>query len=184
MKPASTARLAAYGFLGLPLAMAALPIYVHVPKFYADTLGLSLAGVGAMLLAARLLDAVQDPLLGWWSDRRRARTGHRWAFVLAGAPLLALGMVGLFTPPAWEREALGWWLVANLVLVYTAYSLVTVSYQAHGAEISDDRVERTRWPLPSIHGPCADFTPPFPVRGIFGYQGEPLLIPDVDLLAA
>ena len=48
----------------------------------------------------------------------------------------------------------------------------------------DDRVERTRWPLPSIHGPCADFTPPFPVRGIFGYQGEPLLIPDVDLLAA
>ena len=33
-------QLAAYGALGLPLAMAALPIYVHVPKFYADTLGL------------------------------------------------------------------------------------------------------------------------------------------------
>ena len=140
----STLRLAAYGALGMPLAMAALPIYVHVPKFYADTLGLSLAGVGAILLAARVLDAVQDPLLGWWSDRRRSRGGTRWVFVGAGVPLLALGMLGLFNPPFEAPGALGWWLVANLVVVYTAFSLVTVSYQAHGAEISDDIAERTR----------------------------------------
>jgi Na+/melibiose symporter-like transporter len=137
-------RLAAYGFLGLPLAMAALPIYVHVPKFYADTLGLSLAGVGAILLAARLVDAVQDPFFGWWSDRARARGGSRWAFVAAGAPLLALGMAGLFHPPAAGSAGLSGWLVANLVLVYTAYSLVTVSYLAHGAEITDDVAGRTR----------------------------------------
>jgi GPH family glycoside/pentoside/hexuronide:cation symporter len=137
-------QLAAYGALGLPLAMAALPIYVHVPKFYADTLGLSLAGVGAILLAARIVDAVQDPFFGWWSDRVRARGASRWVFVGAGAPLLALGMAGLFNPPAAGSAGLAWWLVANLVLVYSAFSLVTVSYQAHGAEISDDVAERTR----------------------------------------
>ncbi len=137
-------QLAAYGALGLPLAMAALPIYVHVPKFYSDTLGLSLAGVGAILLAARVLDAVQDPLLGWWSDRRRARGGSRWTFIAAGMPVLALGLAGLFNPPAWGPQALSWWLVANLVVVYTAFSLVTVSYLAHGAEITDDLGERTR----------------------------------------
>ena len=137
-------QLAAYGALGLPLAMAALPIYVHVPKFYADTLGLSLAGVGAILLAARIVDAVQDPFFGWWSDRVRARGASRWAFVGAGAPLLALGMAGLFNPPAAGSAGLAAWLVANLVLVYSAFSLVTVSYQAHGAEISDDVAERTR----------------------------------------
>ncbi len=136
--------LAAYGALGLPLAMAALPIYVHVPKFYADTLGLSLAGVGAILLAARIVDAVQDPFFGWWSDRARARGSSRWAFVAAGAPLLALGMAGLFHPPAAGSGGLSWWLVANLVLVYTAFSLVMVSYQAHGAEITDDVAGRTR----------------------------------------
>jgi Na+/melibiose symporter-like transporter len=137
-------RLAAYGALGLPLAMAALPIYVHVPKFYSDTLGLSLAGVGAILLAARIVDAVQDPFFGWWSDRARARGASRWAFVGIGAPLLALGMAGLFHPPAAGSRGLSWWLVANLVLVYTAFSLVTVSYQAHGAEITDDVAGRTR----------------------------------------
>jgi len=136
--------LAAYGLLGLPLAMAALPIYVHVPKFYADTLGLSLAGIGAILLAARLLDAVQDPLLGWWSDRTRARGGSRWVFVTAGVPLLVLGMLGLFNPPLAGAVTLGWWLVVNLVVVYTAFSMITVSYQAHGAEITDDVAGRTR----------------------------------------
>jgi len=136
--------LAAYGVLGLPLAMAALPIYVHVPKFYADTLGLSLAGVGAILLAARIVDAVQDPLLGWWSDRTRSRGGSRWVFVATGVPLLVLGMLGLFNPPQAGASALGWWLVVNLVVVYTAFSMVTVSYQAHGAEITDDVAERTR----------------------------------------
>ena len=136
--------LAAYGALGLPLAMAALPIYVHVPKFYADTLGLSLASVGGMLLASRLFDAVQDPLLGWWSDRRRAKTGSRWVFVGVGAPMLAAGMFGLFNPPVSSPAVLSWWLIANLLLVYTAFSVVTVSYQAHGAEIVDDQAGRTR----------------------------------------
>jgi GPH family glycoside/pentoside/hexuronide:cation symporter len=144
MQRASALQLAAYGILGFPLAMAALPIYVHVPHFYSDTLGLSLASVGGLLLAARFLDAVQDPLLGWWSDRRRDRPGGRWVFVLAGAPLMALGMVGLFNPPDWPASRLGLWLIANLIIVYTAYSLVTVSYQAYGAEISDDVSERTR----------------------------------------
>ena len=141
---ASTASLAAYGVLGFPLAMAALPIYVHVPKFYADTVGLPLATVGAVLLAARAFDALQDPLLGWWSDRRRAKRGGRWLFVAAGAPILALGMIGLFNPPAWSALGLTVWLVASLAVVYTAYSLASVSYQAYGAEIATDAAERTR----------------------------------------
>ncbi|APV48498.1 hypothetical protein BWI17_01625 [Betaproteobacteria bacterium GR16-43] len=144
MQPVSAARLGAYGILGFPLAMAALPIYVHVPHFYADTLGLSIATVGTLLLLARFLDAVTDPLLGWWSDRRRDRPGGRWTFIVAGAPLLALGMVGLFNPPAWSASQLAVWLMLNLVLVYGGFSIVTISYQAFGAEISDDVAERTR----------------------------------------
>ncbi len=62
---APTAALVAYGALGLPLAFAALPIYVHVPRLYTEGLDLSLALVGAVLLAARIVDAVTDPLIGW-----------------------------------------------------------------------------------------------------------------------
>ena len=137
-------RLVAYGVTALPLAMAALPIYVHVPKFYADVMGLNLMAIGGLLLAARMFDAVQDPLLGYWSDLSRDRRGGRWIWVALGAPFLALGMLGLFRPPQWDSAALTWWLIAMLMLVYTAFSMLQISYQAYGAEISDHPVERTR----------------------------------------
>ena len=140
--PIPLTRLFTYGALGLPLAMAALPIYVHVPKFYADTLGMNLATVGGLLLLARIFDAVQDPLLGLLSDWRKARSGGRLGLVLLGVPLLALGMVALFSPPS--TIALGVWLIGALLVIYTAYSLVSISYQAYGAELSADYHERTR----------------------------------------
>jgi Na+/melibiose symporter-like transporter len=141
-------RLIAYGLTAIPLAMAALPIYVHVPKFYADTMGLNLMAIGGLLLAARVFDAVQDPLLGYWSDR--ARDWHwgslrgRFIFVAVGLPLLALGMMGLFSPPALPPSQVAGWFVSMLMLVYIAYSMVQISYQSYGAEISDHPVERTR----------------------------------------
>ncbi len=140
----STPRLIAYGLTSIPLAMAALPIYVHVPKFYSEALGLDLLAIGTLLLVARILDAVQDPLLGYWSDLARDRRVGRLAFVASGTPVLAMGMLGLFNPPQLDKAWLPWWLLAMLLLVYTAFSMMQISYQAYGAEISSDPAERTR----------------------------------------
>ena len=137
-------RLIAYSLAAIPLAMAALPIYVNVPKFYADVIGLNLIAIGGLLLAARVFDAVQDPLLGYWSDRTRDTRFGRFIWVAAGAPLLALSMLGLFNPPSLSAQGMMWWLVAMLLVVYTAFSMLQISYQAYGAEISDDPTERTR----------------------------------------
>ena len=52
----TTGHILSYGLLGLPLAFAALPIYVHVPRYYAKTAGMELALLGFILLGARLLD--------------------------------------------------------------------------------------------------------------------------------
>ncbi|MEZ5613909.1 MAG: MFS transporter [Rhodocyclaceae bacterium] len=126
----------AYGALGLPLAMAALPVYVHVPRFYAETVGLDLALLGAILLFARLLDAGLDPLIGWWGDRRRARRG----MILLALPCLALGMLALMHPPAARTLP---WLAGALALTYFGYSLATIALQAWGAELGRDPRERT-----------------------------------------
>lgn len=135
----TTRQLAAYGLLGLPLAMAALPVYVHLPKFYADDLGVPLALVGAILLGTRLADAVSDPLLGYLSDR----AGRRTALVAGSLPLLALGMLALFHPPA-DRALLAPWLAAALLVTYLGFSMATIAYQAWGAQLSTDIHERTR----------------------------------------
>ncbi len=136
--PVST--LFAYGLFGMPLAMAALPLYVHLPKFYGDHLGVNLALLGGVLLALRLADGVIDPVLGVLSDRGGAR--KRW--LLLAAPLLALGMIALFTPVPRAEAPLIVWLSLSLALVYGAFSLATINHQAWGAELSSDPVERTR----------------------------------------
>ena len=130
--------LVAYGALGLPLAFAALPIYVHVPRLYAEGVGLSLALVGAVLLAARIVDAVTDPLIGWANDR----LPRRRLWVALALPALALGMLGLLIPP---EGAGALWLFALLVGVSLAYSVATIAYNAWGAEVADTPDARTRF---------------------------------------
>ncbi|MGZ7281813.1 MFS transporter, partial [Streptococcus pyogenes] len=79
----TASRAAAYGFMGLPLAFLALPLYVLLPNHYAREFGLPLATLGALLLGARLLDALVDPLLGRLSDRLFRRSLPR-LLVVAG----------------------------------------------------------------------------------------------------
>ncbi|HEY8623129.1 MAG TPA: MFS transporter, partial [Casimicrobiaceae bacterium] len=88
----------------------------------------------------RLADGVVDPLLGVLSDRGGAR--KRW--LLLAAPLLALGMIALFTPLPRAETPLIVWLSLALALVYGAFSLATINHQAWGAELSSDPLERTR----------------------------------------
>ena len=131
----------AYALLGIPLAFFALPLYVHVPKLYADNLGLPLASVGLVLLGARLIDAVLDPLIGRWSDGAHSRK------LLLGlaVPLLMLGWALLFIPPP---EAGLIWLTLGLFVAYAGYSLATINYQAWGAEFPADengRLQVSAW---------------------------------------
>ncbi len=145
----STIDLLAYGVFGLPLALVALPVYVLVPQLYAGSLGLSLAAVGTILLAARVLDAFIDPLLGIWIDRHAHQRGHA-GFVLLAVPLLAVGYLALLHPPALGMDsatsnlALGAWFGASLVLVYAGYSLATIAHNSWGAHLAPARGERAR----------------------------------------
>lgn len=140
----SRSQLVAYSVLSVPLAMAALPVYVHVPKLYAGELGMPLALIGAILLAARLFDALQDPLLGYLSDRCARLPLGRSIPVLLGLPLLASGFLGLFHPPQADRAGLAIWLIVSLLVAYIGFSAVSISYFAMGADLSDDYHERTR----------------------------------------
>lgn len=135
-----TRQMLAYGALGFPLAFAALPLYVHVPQLYADSVGLPLALVGAVLLLTRFADALIDPLLGQWSDR----LGNRRRLIAIALPLLALGLAALLAPPAQGGGSGLTWLVVTLGITFIGFSLATINYHAWGAEIGDTPQERVR----------------------------------------
>ena len=132
-------RLTAYGILGLPLATAALPIYVHLPNLYGGALGMNLAVLGLVLLAARLADALVDPLLGALNDSlQRPRL-----LIALGTVFLSCGVLMAFNPPR-DGTALWLWLSVALVPAYLGYSLVSISYLAWGALLGTTDHERTR----------------------------------------
>lgn len=118
--------------------MAALPVYVHVPKLYAE-LGLSLSSLGLLLLVLRFADAVVDPLLGRWSDR----LATRFSAIAIAVTALLVGMVALLNPAA-SPVSLWVWLTGSLILVYFGFSLATIAYSAWGAELPPESTARTK----------------------------------------
>lgn len=134
-----------YGLLGLPLAFAALPLYVVLPHYYASDLGLPLVHVGALLLLVRLIDAGADPLLGRLSDLLYRRTAHAVLWV-AGASALVLGggMAGLFFPWVQGPTGLAAWMVTGLLFTCLAHSLLVIAHQAWGVRLGGDGMQRSR----------------------------------------
>ena len=55
--------------------------------------------ITAVIFAGRLIEAFDDPLIGYWSDTTRSRLGRRIPFVLAATPFMAIFFVLLWVPP-------------------------------------------------------------------------------------
>ncbi len=122
-----SARLPAFALFAALLAAAGLPIYIHAPKFFVDSYGVSLAALGAVLFGLRLLDVVQDPLLGRLA---RVLSPYRGPAVAVAAALMAVGMLGLFAvaPPIPPLA----WFAAMLVVVFSTFSFLTICFYAQG----------------------------------------------------
>lgn len=120
-------RLPAYSVFAAVLAGAGLPIYIYAPKYYADTFGVSLAALGALLFAMRLFDMIQDPVLGWISERL---TRSKKLVITVTAIVMALSMIGLFAvaPPI---DPL-WWFGITVTGLFTAFSFLTINFYAQG----------------------------------------------------
>lgn len=67
--------------------------------YYTDTVGIAVAAVGTMMLAARLFDGVTDLLMGAIVDKTKSRYGKARPWVLWTAPFMAIGLVLLFHVP-------------------------------------------------------------------------------------
>jgi len=139
--PLALPQIIAYALPAIPLAALTLPLYVLVPTFYTETLGLSLASVGFALLLVRIFDAVNDPLIGWAADRFRPSFGRRRALFAASLPLTAISAFMLFWPPA---DASALWLVAWGLMLSLGYTAALIPFSAWGAELATDYHGRSR----------------------------------------
>ncbi len=102
------------------------------------------AGVaGAIVSAARIIDAFSDPLMGRITDHARTRWGRRRPFLLLGAFVCGIGL-----PLVYSQHEMGFSgdpaLLAFLVLVFYSlgFTLFNVPYLAMPVEMTKDRLQR------------------------------------------
>ncbi len=134
-----------YGAPSFAGAAMLVPIYIHLPKFYSDVVGVSLGYLAIAIAAARALDALSDPLVGWLSDRSRSRFGRRRPFIALGAPLCALAFYALFAPPVTlSVQAASNWFAVSFVLYFIFHTLYSLPHYALGPELTLDYHERSR----------------------------------------
>jgi glycoside/pentoside/hexuronide:cation symporter, GPH family len=121
------ARLPAWSLFAALIAMAGLPIYIHAPKFFVDSYGVPLASLGFVLAGLRLIDVVQDPLLGWLAEATRAR--RRLGIALA-VGVTAVSLIALFavTPPVAPLL----WFGLCLTGLFSGFSFLTICFYAEG----------------------------------------------------
>lgn len=134
-------RLVFYALPSLVSSVAALPLVLFVPAFYADDLGVPLAAVGLAIAASRLLDVVTDPLIGIASDRLGFAWGRRKPWIVIGTPLFAVSLWQLFVPGDTASVAS---LLVWSALLYLGFTMIDLPHKAWGAELSSDYDERSR----------------------------------------
>ncbi|MEM7329203.1 MAG: MFS transporter [Pseudomonadota bacterium] len=112
--------------------------------FYSQVLGLPSWWVAGAIWIALIIDAVSDPIVGYWSDNLRSGLGRRHPFMYAAAIPVAVAYFFVWNPPTGlEGGALFYWLLTLTVLVRVGYTLFEVPSLSLAAELSQDYDVRT-----------------------------------------
>lgn len=115
--------------------------------YYTNVVGLSAAGVSAMIFGVRIYDAFADLLAGRLVDMTRSRWGKFRPWLLFASIPLLLSSVALFTMPnfgADDHTMQYVYATFTYALLGTLYSLVNIPYGSLATAMTQDSVERSR----------------------------------------
>jgi glycoside/pentoside/hexuronide:cation symporter, GPH family len=113
-------------------------------NFYTDTLGITAAAAGSMLLVGRLWDAFFDPMMGVLADRTNTRWGKFRPWVLWTAIPWGIVMVLAYTVPNFASSGKLLWAGATNIVLMTLYSANNTPYSALTGVMTGDSAERTK----------------------------------------
>jgi Na+/melibiose symporter-like transporter len=134
----------AYGFGSVAYGVKDNGFSYFLLIFYSQVVGLDPLLVGPALTIALVLDAISDPIVGYWSDNFRSKWGRRHPFMYAAAIPVGFTYALLWNPPiGWSQMALFWYLVSLAVLIRTFITFYETPSSALAPELSQSYDERS-----------------------------------------
>ncbi|MCH7714421.1 MAG: MFS transporter [Chloroflexi bacterium] len=98
---------------------------------------------GVILTSGRLIEAFDDPIIGWWSDRTKSRWGRRIPFVLFSTPFYGIFFLLLWHLPVGEASLVNAvYIFVVLQLFFLAVTLSGGPYEALLPEIARNHRDR------------------------------------------
>jgi len=138
----------AYGAGELGPAMTGSTMIFFQLIFLTNVAGLHAGYAGSVLLVGKFWDAVNDPLIGWLSDRTRSPWGRRLPWMVACAIPFALFFFLLWYVPGFANRdnqlALFAYYAVVALLFNTFYTGLALPHSALTPELSHDYDERSR----------------------------------------
>jgi GPH family glycoside/pentoside/hexuronide:cation symporter len=131
----------AVGMFGTSIPINMLKTYAAI--YYVDTLGLTTVQLAAILFWYTFIDAIDNPVYGFLSDRTRSRWGRRRPWLVIGTPLLVLCFIAFYSPPALLKgDSLFVFCMLFYVLTGTLDSVINANYAALFPELFRDDSSR------------------------------------------
>ncbi|HRF47960.1 MAG TPA: MFS transporter [Anaerolineales bacterium] len=112
-------------------------------EFLVNVAGLRPGPAGTIFLVTKIWDAVNDPVMGWLTDRTVSRWGRRRPWLLFGALPFGLAFWLHWIVPPLDTNGLFWYYLVVALLVDTGLTVVGVPYTALTPELTADYDERT-----------------------------------------
>ena len=125
-----------YGILGIPIAFLGFPLYIYLPTFYVEHIGLSVGVVGIILLVSRLIDMLADPFIGRFCDIYSTK----FNIIFISSIFLIFGLFFLIKPIYYNY----FWLFLFSILTYISYSFVLIPYLSLNSILSNNEQENTK----------------------------------------
>ena len=133
----------AYGAGDMGTGMTTNLIAFSFLIFLTEVAGLNPLAAGTVLLIGKAWDAINDPLVGWLSDRIHTRWGRRYPWILLSAVPFGLTFVLMWLVPGSNTTFLFWYYVVASILFQIFYTTANLPYSTLTAELSQDYDERT-----------------------------------------
>ncbi len=119
----------AIGMFGTSIPINMLKTYAAI--FYVDSLGLTTVQFSLMLFIYAFIDALDNPIYGFLSDRTRTRWGRRRPWLVIGTPLLVLCFILFYsTPASLAGNSLLIYCMLFYILTGTLDSVINANYGA------------------------------------------------------
>lgn len=125
-----------YGILGVPIAFLGFPLYIYLPPFYVEHIGLNIGLVGVILLVARLIDMVADPFIGRFCDIYSSKI----KIIFISSIFLVISLFFLVKPISNSYL----YLFVFSIITYISYSFVLIPYLSLNAILGKNEFDNTK----------------------------------------